>query len=524
MVSLPAISFETCRPLEAHARQVMAWRNDPTTLSVSFHREPKQWDLFWPEYRDVYCGVAGSLAPVFALADGRRVGFLRFQPAPHPQNLAGRTVDISVNLDPQARGRGLGTEVLKAAMTYLAGRGVDCIYAEVRSGNEASLKVFTKAGFSPIGAAEKTIADTGETCTIERFTTELTADFWRKRPVYVIAEAGSNWRSAGDRNDTAQARSLIDVAVKAGADAVKFQVYRANQVYVANAGQVDYLSDAGITEDIIATFENLAMPYEMISELAAYCAERGIDFMSTPFSPADFAAIDPFVAVHKIASYEISHVHLIKLAARSGKPLVLSTGASNAEDIAWAVDTYRGEGGRDLCLLQCTAKYPAPIDSLNLRTIPWLRERFGVAAGLSDHGSDPATGPAVAVALGARVIEKHFTLDKNLPGPDHAFALEPSELEQLVSAVRAAEQSLGDGIKQVLPDERELAAYARRGLQATADIAVGDLLRENVNFAVLRPGKQSLGCHSRHLERFENRRINRAVRVGEGLRPGDVDE
>jgi N-acetylneuraminate synthase len=320
------------------------------------------------------------------------------------------------------------------------------------------------------------------------------------------------------------AKALIDVAADAGADAVKFQTYRPETVYVANAGESAYLAENGIREDIREIFADLAMPYEMVGGLAAYCRKRAIDFMSTGFSPADFAAIDPFVSIHKIASYEISHVHLLKLAAKSGKPLILSTGASSEEDIDWAVRTFREAGGRDLCLMQCTAKYPAPISSLNLSVLPWLQSRFSVTTGLSDHSREPALAPVVAVALGARVIEKHYTLDNRLPGPDHAFAILPHELKEMVRLIRLTEQSLGSGVKTVLPEEAELASFARRGLQALRDIKAGEVLREGEAFAVLRPGKRSLGLHPRHISRIEGRCAVRAIAAGDGIREGDWNE
>jgi N-acetylneuraminate synthase len=317
------------------------------------------------------------------------------------------------------------------------------------------------------------------------------------------------------------ARALIDVAAEAGADAVKFQTYRPETVYVPNAGRSDYLSEAGIREDISAIFADLAMPYELLPELADHCRARGIAFMSTPFSLADLAAVDPHVRMHKCASYENSHLRLLQAFARTGKPLILSTGASTEADIAWAVDTFRAAGGRELCLLQCTAKYPAPLDALNLSTIPWLKRRFGTLVGLSDHSREPLAGPMAAVALGARVIEKHYTLDRRLPGPDHAFAVTADELRAMVRAVREVEQTLGTGAKEVLAAEQELRTYARRGVQAKREIAQGETLREGVNIEALRPGKQRMGAHPRLLPTMEGKRATRDIAVGDGVREGD---
>jgi len=516
------ISFEGCRPLESHAHQVMVWRNDPATLAASFHQEAKVWESFWPEFRDQYFRHPDYPAPAFALNNGQRIGFVRFEPAPHPNNLVGRTAEVSINIAPEMRGKGWGTAVLRASLSYVVGQGVDTVFAEVREQNRASQEAFRTAGFRDLGVSNKLVEDTGEQCAVVRFVSELTDVFWRSRRSFIVAEAGSNWRMGTPKRDLAMARALIDVAADAGADAVKFQTYRPETVYVKNAGASDYLAAAGIKEDIGAIFADLAMPYEMLGELAAYCRERNVDFMSTGFSPADFQAIDPFVRVHKIASYEISHLNLLTLAARSGKPLILSTGASEEDDIAWAVDTFLAAGGRDLCLLQCTARYPAPIGSLNLRAIEWLRRRFGVAAGLSDHSAEPTVAAVAAVAIGARVIEKHYTLDKRLPGPDHAFAVTPTELTALVREVRMAEQALGDGIKRVLEEEKELARFARRGLQATRDIQRGDVLREGQNFDILRPGQQSLGVHPRHIGRFEGHKAAHSIAAGAGLKPDDA--
>ncbi len=345
--------------------------------------------------------------------------------------------------------------------------------------------------------------------------------FWTSRPVMIIAEAGSNWRMGAPARDMAMAKALIDVAAEAQADAVKFQTFRPQTIYAPGAGSSGYLAKAGVTETMDEIFADLAMPYEMIPELAAYARAAGLIFMSTAFSPADFAAVDPHVEIHKVASYEITHLRLIELAAKTGKPTLMSTGAATLADIAWAVEHFRASGGKDLCLLQCTAKYPAPLESLNLATIPDFTARFGVPAGLSDHSRDPIVGPLAATALGARAIEKHFTLDNRLPGPDHRFAITPDELKALVKAVRGAEAARGDGLKHPHAVEDELVSFAQRALQALKAIEPGEPLIEDVNVAILRPGNQKKGVHPRMIQEIAGKRATRAIAAGDGIRQGD---
>ncbi len=252
------------------------------------------------------------------------------------------------------------------------------------------------------------------------------------------------------------AKALIDVAAQSKADAVKFQTFKPGKVYVPNAGKSEYLSEAGIKKPITEIFKDLSMPYSMLPELAAYAKGRGILFMSSVFSVESAEAVNPYVKIHKNASYEITHSRLIKFLAETGKPLVMSTGGADCEDIKWALNHFYQNGGKKIVLMQCTAKYPAPINTLNLRAIPELIKKFNVPVGLSDHSRDPIVGPVGAVALGAAVIEKHFTLHNRLPGPDHSFALTPGELEKMVKAIRSCEQALGTGQKEPQAEEQEL--------------------------------------------------------------------
>ena len=318
------------------------------------------------------------------------------------------------------------------------------------------------------------------------------------KQVFIIAEAGSNWRMGTPDRDMKMGKTLIDVAAESGADAIKFQTYRSHSVYVPNAGDSDYLSEAGIKESINEIFDDLSMPYEMIPVLAEYSKKKNIEFMSTPFSVNDAKEIDPYTNYHKIASYEISHLRLIEYVASTGKPTFLSTGGANKKEIRWALEKFSSNGGGKITLLQTTAKYPAPIESLNLKAMSDLYDEFkefDVNIGLSDHSTNPIIGPVTATALGASAIEKHFTLDKKLPGPDHSFALNPTELEEMVIAIRNSEKSLGIGEKVVLKEELELRDYAQRTIQCIKPISKGDTLVEGVNIDILRSGKQKKGIH-----------------------------
>jgi len=339
--------------------------------------------------------------------------------------------------------------------------------------------------------------------------------------VYIIAEAGSNWRQGTPQRDLAMAKELIDAAVEAEADAIKFQTFRAETVYSARAGMVGYLRDSCPQEDIHSIFRDLAMPYEMIPELAAYCQKKGIQFLSSPFSNKDFEAVDPYVSMHKIASYEISHLRLIELAAASGKPVLLSTGASVEDDIAWAVDHFYGCGGTQLVLMQCTLNYPTPPNEVNLRVLTWLKARFGCVVGLSDHTRDPRVAPVAATALGARVIEKHFTLHNRLPGPDHNWVITAEELKELVRLVRTAEQMVGTSHKCVTPSEQEMFDFGRRRVQAVRDIRAGEPFREGENVDILRPGNQKKGVHPRYLTVLAGQKAKRDIALGEGVQEGD---
>ena len=337
--------------------------------------------------------------------------------------------------------------------------------------------------------------------------------------VFIIAEAGSNWKCGSYNDDIVRAKKLIDIAKSAGCDAVKFQTFRAESLYVQNAGTSDYLSKQGMNNDIQKIFESLSMPYKMIPELANYCSKNKIMFMSTPFSVEDAKQVDPYVEIHKIASYEINHVRLLEFIAKTKKPTFVSTGGSSYEEIDFLTKKLSKDSLR---LMQCTAKYPCPINELNLDVIPQLHSKYGVPIGLSDHSIDPIIGPVMAVAYGAIAIEKHFTLDKSLPGPDHSFALEPKELNLMVQSIRKAESARGDGKKEILEIEKELSIFAKRSIQAIKSISKGDEFIEGINYDVLRPGKKSRGMEPRFLEHIQGKKAKNNIDTGEGISLNDI--
>jgi len=328
-------------------------------------------------------------------------------------------------------------------------------------------------------------------------------------PCYVIAEAGSNHDGRLD-----QARRLIDVAAEAGADAVKFQLFRAKKLYARKAGRSEYLKLDRPIYDIIADME---MPYEWLPPLARHAAERSIDFMASVFDEESVDVLDPLVAAFKIASYEMTHLPLVRHAAAKKKPLIVSTGTADLDEVR---ETVAAIGAAPFALLQCTAAYPAPLDALNVRAVVTLKATFGVPVGLSDHSRDPLIGPLAAVALGANVLEKHFTLSNRLPGPDHGFAIEPHELSELVRRVRETERALGTGDKKVQPVEEELRRFARRAIFVARDVAAGEPLGPD-NLVILRCGALEPGLPPSAWERVLGRRAARPLSAEAPLTAAD---
>lgn len=334
---------------------------------------------------------------------------------------------------------------------------------------------------------------------------------------FVIAEAGSNWKIGSLNDDISQAKQLILCAANAGADAIKFQTFKSKTVYAQDAGQIDYLSNKNTNSSINELFDDLSMPYEMIPELSSFCNKHKIIFMSTAFSVEDAKHLDPYVKIHKLASYEINHIRLIEFLARTKKPILISTGASSYDEIDFAIKKIKENGNVKIALLQCTAKYPAPLDSLNLNVIPTLKSKYGLPVGFSDHSLDPVVGPLLSIGFGATIVEKHFTIDKSLSGPDHMFALDPDQLKLMIDSIRNADAAKGNSIKQVLNVELELQKFATRSIQATKNISKGDILSEGENFDILRPGNRIRGLDARFLDIVNGKKATKDISIGDGI-------
>lgn len=334
-------------------------------------------------------------------------------------------------------------------------------------------------------------------------------------PCFIIAEAGVN-----HNGDIELAKRLIDVAKDAGADAVKFQTFKAENVVTRDAPKADYqIKNTELNESQYDMIKKLELSEDEFRELYEYTREKEILFLSTPFDfeSADF--LDELgVPAFKVSSTDLTNLPFLEYLAEKGKPIILSTGMGTLGEIEEAINTIKNAGNEDIILLHCITSYPAKFESLNLRAIQTLKEAFKLPVGFSDH-SLGIYAPIAAVALGAVVIEKHFTLDKNLPGPNHKASLNPEELKEMISAIRLIEKALGDGIKRPTPEEIEIRKVARRSIVARVNIPKGTIITEDM-LTFKRPG---IGLSPKCYNEIIGRRARRNIEVDELIYWWDVE-
>ncbi len=303
---------------------------------------------------------------------------------------------------------------------------------------------------------------------------------------FIIAEIGAN-----HNRSLQMAKELIDMAVEARADAVKLQIYSADSLYSKKTPR-----HSGYDKDLHTLIGEIETPREWLPELALYCEQKGILFFATPFDVQAVDELDEVSSFFKIASFELVDLELLRYCALKGKPLIISTGLANMEEIEQAYLCCRNAGNEQVVFLQCASMYPSPPHIMNLRSMETLRRAFGTPVGLSDHTLGIHISVA-AVAMGASVIEKHVTLDRSLPGPDHPFAIEPEELKQMVHQIREVEAALGDGRKLgPAPEEVEFYRKARRSVHAAQDIPRGTVFTREM-LCIKRPG---YGIFPRHVD------------------------
>lgn len=335
--------------------------------------------------------------------------------------------------------------------------------------------------------------------------------------VFFIAEAGVN-----HNGDLDLALKLVDVAKAAGADAVKFQTFRSGAISAPEAPMAEYQKARDGAVSQAEMLKRLELPDADFARIAEHCRAVAIEFMSSPFD-IDSARMLAGLGMKrfKLASGEITNAPFVKgvarLAADARGEVILSTGMSTLDEVAEAVGWIAAEGDPGLTILHCVSNYPAPASDANLRAMDTLAQAFGRPVGWSDHTLGDAVSLA-AVARGATVIEKHFTLDKTLPGPDHAMSLSPQELTHLIAGVCAVEASLGDGIKQPVTAEREIMVVARRSLFAARDIAAGAVITAE-DLIALRPGD---GISAAKHDEIVGRTVVRAIPAGTKLADAEL--
>jgi len=306
-----------------------------------------------------------------------------------------------------------------------------------------------------------------------------------KHKTLIIAEAGVNHNGSFEL-----AKRLVDAAANAGADYVKFQTFKAEKLVTETASKADYQKENTNknNESQLEMLRKLELSFNEFIQLSEYCKEKNIGFLSTPFDLETIDFLEPLIPFFKVPSGEITNYPYLKKIALFGKPVIFSTGMCTVEDIRNALNvlTANGLSKSDISVLHCNTEYPTPMQDVNLNAMISIREEFGVNVGYSDHTLGIEV-PIAAVALGAKIIEKHFTLDKNMEGPDHIASLDPLELSEMIFAIRNIENAMGTGVKEPSESELKNTSVARKSIVASKKISKGEVLSE-FNLTVKRPG------------------------------------
>ncbi len=333
-------------------------------------------------------------------------------------------------------------------------------------------------------------------------------------PVFIIAELSANHNGSLET-----AIETIRAAKRAGADAIKLQTYTADTITI-DSDKEDFLIKGTIWEgrNLHNLYSEAYTPWEWHEQLFAVAKEEGLECFSSPFDPTAVELLESLnVPAYKIASFEITDIPLIELIASKGKPIIISTGIAELEDIESAIDACERMGNEDIALLKCTSSYPAPIEEANMIMVKDFAERFNMIVGLSDH-TIGNTAPVVATCFGAKIIEKHFILDRSIGGPDASFSMNEKEFTGMVKAIREAEKAIGK-VDYQLTDKQKKGKDFSRSLYIVEDVQEGEILTK-MNIRSIRPG---FGLHPKHYKEVLGRKVNRTLNKGDRLRLEDLE-
>ncbi|MES9692912.1 N-acetylneuraminate synthase [Bacillus toyonensis] len=332
-----------------------------------------------------------------------------------------------------------------------------------------------------------------------------------KRETYIIAEVGVNHNGSMDL-----AKKSIDLAVEIGADAVKFQTFKTEKLVSKFAPKADYqTANTQSKESQMEMLKRLELSFNDFRELKVYCEDKGIDFLSTPFDEESAHFLNEIgVSAFKIGSGDLNNTPFISFLDTFKKPILLSTGMSELKEVEETLAVMRQS---PVILLHCTSNYPAPLEDVNLNAMTTMKSKFNKLVGYSDHTSGVEVSVA-AVAMGAKIIEKHFTLDKNLPGPDHKASLNPEEFSELIFSVRSIERALGDGVKRCMPSEKNTKIVARKSIVANANLNKGQKITEDM-IIIKRPGT---GIEPKYYNKIMGRKLAKDIKMDETITWDDL--
>lgn len=505
-----------------HLEQTLSWASDPSIRAFSFNNRPisREEHTAWFERKiqQPHCLY------LIAYEAENAIGSIRFDLDPSGSNAV-----ISYLVDPRYQGRSYGVSLLAEGMRHLVRRfaGIRRISGQVMPQNIASVKAFQRLGFDQESAQPAQLEAGSQTNTVVSSLSFVKTvlpimsnhfqlghfDLAPNGRVFIIAELSANHNGSLET-----ALATIKAARRAGADAIKLQTYTPDTITI-DAKTDDFRLKQGTIWDgkyLYDLYQEAYTPWEWHAQLFEAAREEGLICFSSPF---DKTAVDLLVSLdapaYKIASFEITDIPLISYVAAQGKPVIISTGIAEEADIQLAVDTCRAAGNDQIVLLKCTSSYPAPIEEANLLSIPDLAQRFGVISGLSDHTMG-ITAPVVATTLGAKVIEKHFILDRAIGGPDASFSLDEAEFTAMVQAVRQAEAALGQ-VSYTLTDKQRKGREFSRSLYVVEDVAAGQVFTEQ-NLRSIRPG---YGLHPRFYPDVLGKVAAADFTKGHALKEGD---